>query len=95
VIPEGSVRTLAVTSSYDHCNFTLVGDDRRSDAERFGALLREMPYEDPEVRELCELEGLKRWEPGRADGYEVLERAVDMVRFYDAEGAITANGYRY
>jgi len=95
VIPDGAVRTLAVTGTYDHCNFTLIGDDRRDDAERFGTMLREMPLEDPEVRELCELEGLKQWEPGRTDGYEILERAVDMLGFYDAEGVITATGYRY
>ena len=95
VIEEGSVRTLAVTGSYDHCNFTMAGTGRRADADRFGELLLEMSYDDPDVRELCELEGLKRWEPGRTEGYEVLERAVDTFGFYDAAGEITAADYRY
>ena len=47
------------------------------------------------MRALCELEGLKRWEPGRTEGYEVLERAVDTLGFYDAVGAITAADYRF
>jgi phosphonate transport system substrate-binding protein len=95
VIEDGSVRTLAVTGSYDHCNFTMVGTGRRADVDRFGELLLDMSYDDPDVRELCELEGLKRWEPGRTDGYDVLERAVDSFGFYDAAGVITASGYRY
>jgi ABC-type phosphate/phosphonate transport system substrate-binding protein len=95
VIEDGSVRTLAVTGSYDHCNFTMAGSPRRADADRFGQLLLEMSSDDPEVRELCELEGLKRWEPGRTEGYEVLDRAVDTLGFYDADGAITAADYRF
>ncbi|MEO8477112.1 MAG: hypothetical protein ABI572_08690 [Actinomycetota bacterium] len=47
------------------------------------------------MRELCEPEGLKRWEPGRTESYEVLERAVDTFVFYDAAGGITATDYRY
>jgi hypothetical protein len=54
-----------------------------------------MRWEDERVRPLFELEGLRRWLPGRTSGYALLERAVDQERFYDREGRILAAGYRY
>jgi ABC-type phosphate/phosphonate transport system substrate-binding protein len=95
VVPEGSMREIARTGSFDHCNFTVGATKRDVEAKRFGELLLEMSYEDPEVRPLCELEGLKHWEDGRADGYDLLERAVDAFGFYGPDGAITADNYRY
>ncbi|MEP6759710.1 MAG: PhnD/SsuA/transferrin family substrate-binding protein [Actinomycetota bacterium] len=95
VVPAGSVRTLAVTGTFDHCNFTQGATPHDVDAKRFGELLMQMSYEDPDVRPLCELEGFKRWEIGRSQGYELLERAVDVFGFYSIDGAITADDYRY
>jgi hypothetical protein len=54
-----------------------------------------MRWEDPEVRPLLELEGLKTWLPGRTSGYELLIRATDDEKFYDAKGNILAADYRY
>ena len=54
-----------------------------------------MAWDDPEVRPLLELEGLKAWREGRTSGYALLERAVDDERFYDARGNILASNYRY
>ena len=62
---------------------------------RFLELLLGMSYEDPEVRPLLDLEGLKVWREGRVEGYEALERAVDEAGFYDSDGNITIDGYRY
>ena len=42
-----------------------------------------MSYEDPEVRRLLDLEGLKRWLPGRTDGYKLLSNAVDHFGYLD------------
>ncbi len=53
-----------------------------------------MDYADPSARPLMDLEGLTRWLPGRETGYAALEAAVDRLGFYDAEGAVTADGYR-
>jgi hypothetical protein len=35
-----------------------------------------MSYDDPAVRPLLDMEGLKAWLPGRTTGYTLLERAV-------------------
>ena len=53
-----------------------------------------MDYADPEVRPLLDLEGLKRWLPGRLEGYAQLTEAVDAVGFYGPHGEVTAAGYR-
>ena len=62
--------------------------------QRFVGLLLSMSYDDPEVRPLLDLEGLKQWRPGRTDGYDQLEAAVDRLRFYGDDGSILAEDYR-
>jgi len=36
-----------------------------------------MSYDDPLVRPLMDLEGLKAWKPGRVEGYAPLAAACD------------------
>ncbi len=93
-LPAGRTRVLAQTSPYDHCCFTVLGDPDPREA-RFLELLLAQRYEDPEVRPLMDLEGLKRWRPGRTEGFEQLERAVDEEGFFDAQGAIRVAEYVY
>lgn len=81
--PAGSTRTLATTPLYDHCNFTVL-DGRMSDSVAlFRELLLGMSYEDPDVRRLLDMEGLKRWLPGRTDGYKLLSNAVNHFGYVD------------
>lgn len=89
----GATRVIAQTPPYDHCNMTVVGTESVY-LDRFVSLLTQMDYADPEVRPLLDLEGLTRWLPGRLSGYAQLEAAVDAVGFYDANGEVTAAGYR-
>ena len=53
-----------------------------------------MSYDDPEVRPLLDLEGLKAWRPGRTEGYAPLTTAVDALGFYDSAGGVLAADYR-
>lgn len=94
-LPPNAVRVLARTDPFDHCNFTATDAAPPTLVARFRELLLAMKYADPEVRPLFELEGLEAWRPGRATGYRALERAVDELKFYDADGNVTAAGYRY
>jgi len=80
----GATRVLAQTAPYDHCNFTVLDGAPRASVERFRELLLGMSYDDAEVRPLLDLEGLKRWLPGRVSGYAQLERAVDHFDWLDA-----------
>ena len=93
-LPQGATRMLTQTPPFDHCNFTVVGEAPSPDLDRFRSLLLSMSYDDPEVRPLLDLEGLTAWRGGRTTGYDQLERAVDDQAFYDAQGNVTAAGYR-
>jgi ABC-type phosphate/phosphonate transport system substrate-binding protein len=93
-LPAGATRVLAQTPAYDHCCFTAFGAPDPREA-RFVELLLAMRYDDPEVRPLLDLEGLKAWRPGRTSGFAQLERAVDETGFYDAKGAIRVAEYVY
>ena len=98
ILPAGATRIVARSGSYDHCNFTLICDISAASAEmtaRFTELLLAMDWQDAQVRPLLELEGLKAWLPGRSSGYDLLIRAVDDEKFYDAAGNILATDYRY
>jgi len=75
-LPTGSTRILAQTASYDHCNFTVLSDAPKELVSCFRDLLLSMSYDDPEIRPLLDLEGLKKWLPGRTQKYALLERAV-------------------
>jgi len=94
-LPAGATRVLTQTAPYDHCNFTVTPEAPEGLVSRFREMLLGMSYDDPEVRPLLDLEGLKVWREGRLEGYEALERAVDEAGFYDAAGNITSDGYRY
>ena len=93
-LPAGSTRIVAQTSRYDHCNMTTGPAADPAAVERFRDLLLGMSYDDDAVRPLLDLEGLKRWVPGRVEGYAPLEAAVDGSGFYGREGDVQADGYR-
>jgi phosphonate transport system substrate-binding protein len=81
--PIGSVRVLGQTGAYDHCNMTVLGEPH-PETDRFVAALLEMSWDDPVVRPLLEMEGLRRWLPGRTEGYAALEAACDRFGTVDA-----------
>lgn len=84
LLAPGSTRILSQTAPYDHCNFTVLDDASAGTVQRFGELLLSMRYDDPEVRPLMDLEGLKAWLPGRSEGYLQLARACDRFGYLDA-----------
>ena len=94
-LPPGGTRVVARTGAYDHCNFTTSPGAPAALVDRFVSLLMAMRWDDPQVRPLLELEGLREWRPGRTSGYALLERAVDDEGFYDGDGRITNTDYRY
>jgi ABC-type phosphate/phosphonate transport system substrate-binding protein len=83
-IPSGRTRVLTQTAPFDHCNFTVLDGAPEEPVARFRELLLAMRYDDPEVRPLLDLEGLKVWKEGRTSGYAQLERAIDRFETVDA-----------
>ena len=84
------VRVLTRTPAYDHCTMTVLDGADEPTVDRFVDLLLSMSYDDPAVRPLLQLEGLREWRPGRVDGYRQLEAAVDRLGFYGPDGSMTA-----
>jgi len=82
LLAPNATRVLVQTPAYDHCNMT-VFDSGPPETARFRELLLGMSYDDPQVRPLLDLEGLKVWQPGRTEGYAVLERAIDRFHTID------------
>jgi ABC-type phosphate/phosphonate transport system substrate-binding protein len=91
-IAPDAVRVLTRTAPYDHCTMTVVDDDDTDTVTRFVDLLLSMSYDDPAVRPLLDLEGLKQWRQGRTSGYHQLEAAVDRLGFYGDDGSVLADG---
>jgi phosphonate transport system substrate-binding protein len=94
LLHSATTRVLASTPLYDHCNLT-AGPAAGQFLGPFRRLLLEMSYDDPEVRPLFDLEGLKAWREARLEGYGELEAAVDEFGFYDHDGKITSADYPY
>src|SRR4051794_14379424 len=92
IIPD-AVRILTRTGPYDHCTVTVLDGAEQTAVDRFVELLLSMSFDDPQVRPLLQLEGLREWRTGRTSGYEQLEAAVDRLRFYGADGSILVEGY--
>ena len=93
-LPAGGTRIIGRTGAYDNCNMTTGPSAPKALVDEFVELLLSMSYDDPQVRPLLDLEGLKVWKPGRTVGYEALERAVDERSFYGADGELTEPAYR-
>ena len=83
-IPSGATRVLAQTPVFDHCNFTILDHAADDKIARFRDLLMNMSYADAEVRPLFDLERLKRWMPGRVQGYAQLAAALDRFGTVDS-----------
>ena len=83
-LPAGSTRVLSVTRPYDHCCFTVLDGAPEATIDRFVTLLLGMSYDDPEVRPLLDMEGLKQWREGRTSGFAQLNAACDRFGTLDA-----------
>lgn len=83
-LPAGSTRVIATTAPYDHCNFTVLDGAPQDLIACFRELLLEMDYSDAAARPLMDLEGLKKWVPGRTSGYAQLQEACDRFQWLDS-----------
>jgi phosphonate transport system substrate-binding protein len=84
-LPAGSTQIVARTAPYDHCVFTALDDVDPVRLQQFRSLILAQRWEDPQVRPLLELEGLRQWHEGRETGFAQLERAVETLSFPGAQ----------
>jgi phosphonate transport system substrate-binding protein len=74
---EGEVRVFWSSPGYSHCCFTAHHGLDEALAQRITAAFTVMRYDDPEHRQVLELEGCKGFVPGTAEGYDILEAAAE------------------
>jgi ABC-type phosphate/phosphonate transport system substrate-binding protein len=75
---------VATTPKFDHCVFTVLESFPKAREEAFLEALFAMDYDNPQHREMMDLEGLKKWEPGRTSGFGPLKAACELTRFFKA-----------
>ena len=81
-LDPGRYRIVTTTGKFDHCVFT-VAESFPADREAlFGKVLFSMDYDNPDHREMMDLEGLKKWEPGRTTGFDLLTSACEHQGFF-------------
>ncbi|MFT3840106.1 MAG: phosphate/phosphite/phosphonate ABC transporter substrate-binding protein [Myxococcaceae bacterium] len=74
---------LATTPRFDHCNFTVLKSFDAAREKAWTEVLMSMSYDNPDHREMMDLEGLKAWLPGRTTGYATLEEACREQGFFE------------
>jgi len=62
--------------TFYHCNFTALDSLDDELADRWSQALLAMSYDDSQMRDAMELEGVRRWLPGDRAGYESLSEAM-------------------
>ena len=90
-LDPGTTTVLATTPPFDHCNFTAPSAVSEERIKPFLDALLGMSFQDSSVRVFMELEGLKRWLPGRTTGYAQLEKAVQRFSFYGSAASTAGN----
>jgi phosphonate transport system substrate-binding protein len=73
---------LATTDPFDHCVFTVRGDFDAGTEARWLKVLYSMSYENPLHRGMMDMEGLKKWEPGRTSGFAALTEATEKLNYF-------------
>ena len=81
----GRITVLATTERFDHCCFTVLESFPPDEEARWKEVLFAMRYDNPEHREMMDMEGLKEWLPGRTSGYAALAEAVTRQKFFDVQ----------
>ena len=73
----GAFEALWASPTYSHCNFTALPSLTADRVDPWLQALFAMDWENPQHREVLELEGLRKWVPPQLEGYASLFAAVD------------------
>ncbi len=90
LVPEGSLREIWSSPTYNHCMFTARPDLDPEQERRFAEALSKMSYDNPVHRAILDAEGLQRWLTPHLDGYAALRQAAAEQGFFDQAFAKSA-----
>jgi phosphonate transport system substrate-binding protein len=82
LVPEGGLREIWSSPTYNHCMFTTRPGLDREQEHRFAEALSAMSYDNPRHRSILDAEGLQRWLPPHLDGYAALRDAAAQQGFF-------------
>ncbi len=82
LVPEGALREIWSSPTYNHCMFTARPGLDVEHARRFADALSAMSYDNPVHRSILDAEGLQRWVPPHLDGYDALREAASEQGFF-------------
>ena len=82
LVPEGALREIWSSPTYNHCMFTARPDLDLEQEHRFAEALAAMSYDNPNHRSILDAEGLQRWLPPHLDGYGELRQAAAQQGFF-------------
>ena len=91
LVPEGSLREIWISPTYNHCMFTARPDFDPVLERQFADALSAMSYENPAHRAILESEGLRRWLTPQVDGYGALREAAAQQGFFKQPFARSAD----
>jgi ABC-type phosphate/phosphonate transport system substrate-binding protein len=81
-VDRNAIQAVWTSPPFDHCNFTALPRLPQEKARSFVDGLLAMRYDEPDVRRMMDLEGLKKWMKGRTEHYAVLEEAMERQGFF-------------
>ena len=90
LVPEGALREIWSSPTYNHCMFTARPDLSVEQEHRFAEALAAMSYDNPIHRSILDAEGLQRWLPPQLDGYDALRQAAAQQGFFQKVTAQSA-----
>lgn len=78
-IDKNEVEILSKTDNFDHCIFTFSPDISDEDIKEFDDIMFKMDYNNPDDKEIMDLEGLTEWKPGRREGFKQITNANEYL----------------
>lgn len=81
-LDENQVKILDETEKFDHCIFSGHPELEKERFEKFIEVLHKMDYNNPDHKEMMDMEGLKEWIPGRISGFKQLTEANEYLNFF-------------
>jgi hypothetical protein len=82
-LDENQVEIIYKTPYFDHCIFSGRPDLEVERFELFGKILHKMDYNNPDHKEMMDMEGLKKWVVGRTSGFEQIKNANEYINFLE------------
>jgi phosphate/phosphite/phosphonate ABC transporter binding protein len=80
-----NLKSIWTSPGYSHCNFTCLPALDRKLADPFTQILLNMDPEEPDIKQMMELEGLNEWVLSGNEGYHDLANAMRILKMIEKD----------